>query len=310
MAKYDFTLRLVSPAFIAGTDKAHPEMRAASIRGHLRYWYRAARGASIDNAQELFKQEGKAFGSTEEGNKFTLLVLPRQPDQEDRPPSVAMLPHKSSSRDRSETKALKADLVYDLSLISRPGQPVSKHIVPSMVIWSLLGGLGRRSRRMFGAIRIQPKKGTPAQEAWYDSPKSADDLASTIREVLGQAVKADDKLKDKIPDFPTLHPSHSWVVVGKRGYESDNYQDAVIDLFRELLRKDEFRKKEQTFGYVGKSRRASTIHAQLRLVNGQLYPVLTALRSKPDRDIDWKHLASFMRAAQDYFEGETVWGGW
>jgi CRISPR type III-B/RAMP module RAMP protein Cmr1 len=316
MAKYDFTLELVSPAFIAGTDKARPEMRASSIRGHLRYWGRALLGATITDSKKLYEQESKAFGSTEEGSKFTLLVLPRSFNQEAKPVTVAMLPHKSG-RERSETKALRKDprgedLVYNLSLIWRPGQPVSGQVLTSLKIWSLLGGLGRRSRRMFGAVRIQPKKDTPAQEEWYELPKSPDELATTIRSLLSQTVKADDKLKDHTPDFPTLHPNHSWIIVGKRAYAKDDYESAVIDLFSELLRKDEFRKKEQTFGYTAgpNKRRASTVHVQLRLINGQLYPVLTALRSKPDRDIDWKHLASFMRAAEDYFESETVWGGW
>ncbi|MDW8172384.1 MAG: type III-B CRISPR module RAMP protein Cmr1 [Anaerolineae bacterium] len=307
MAKYDFTLSLVSPAFIAGTDKSKPEMRAPSIRGHLRYWYRAIRGASVDEPGDLFKQESKAFGSTEEGNKFTLLIVPKGEEEHCR---VAMLPHKSNSRERSETQALKEGQLYVLSLISRPGQSVSKPVIISMAIWSLLGGLGRRSRRMFGAVHVVPKEESPAEDLWYDTPKSVDELVGTIRDILHRDVKADDKLKDKIPDFPTLHPNHSWVIVGKEGYESDNFEGAVTEFFHELLRREDLRKKERSFGYAGAKRRASTIHAQLRLVNNQLYPVLTAFRSKPEKDIDWQHLKKFMEEAQEYFKGETVWGGW
>lgn len=304
MASYDFNLRLVSPAFIAGTDKNRPEMRATSIRGQMRYWYRAARGATLSDTVKLHEQESKVFGSTTEGSKFSLLVVPRQTEAFHR---VAMLPHKSNPRERSETAALNSGQLYDLRLVSRPNDDIKASALASLAIWSLLGGLGRRSRRMFGGVRVTAHKDSPAKELWYDAISQPEQLAQTIQTVLSQSVKSDAALNNALPAFPTLHERHAWVMVGKRGYE--DVQELVVDLFRELLRKDEFRAKEQSFGYVRPTRRAGTLHAQVRQIGELYYPVLTVLRSKPDRDIDWKHLNKFMEAAHEFFDGTTAWGG-
>jgi len=44
MKKLIFTLETITPLFLSGTDQSVVELRAASIRGHLRYWYRALLG--------------------------------------------------------------------------------------------------------------------------------------------------------------------------------------------------------------------------------------------------------------------------
>lgn len=305
MASYDFNLRLVSPAFIAGTDKNRPEMRATSIRGQMRYWYRAIKGASISDPTKLYEQESKVFGSTTEGSKFSLLVTPRKTFEEfDR---FAMLPHKSDSRERSVTAALNDGQIYDLKLVSRPNENIKTSALASLAVWSLLGGLGRRSRRMFGGVRITAKKDSPAQEQWYDAINQPEQLAQTIQTILPQCVKSDAALNNTLPTFPTLHQHHAWIMVGQRSYEDVN--DLVVDLFRELLRRSEFRAKEQSFGYVRPTRRASTLHAQVRQIGNLYYPVLTVLRSKPEKDIDWKHLNKFMDEAHKFFDGITAWGG-
>ncbi|HRF96641.1 MAG TPA: hypothetical protein PLZ51_15645, partial [Aggregatilineales bacterium] len=106
----------------------------------------------------------------------------------------------------------------------------------------------------------------------------------------------------------TLNSTHSWVIVGKNGY--DTYEDAVKELFKNLLRIPQFIAKEETFGGIS-PRRSSPLIAQVkRIGKDSYYPVLTAMRSKPDSKIDWIHLKKFMEAAQSYFNGVTVWGGW
>lgn len=304
MASYDFNLRLVSPAFIAGADKTQPEMRAPTLRGQLRYWYRAVYGAAVSDTAKLYAQEASVFGSTTEGSKFNLLVLPRK---EETVKKIAMLPHKSMAKERSETHALTDGQLYDLSLFSRPNQDVDNAVFHSLAVWSLLGGLGRRSRRMFGGVRVTAKKNSQAaQGKWYAAIETPEDLAARIGDLLTKQVNSKGEWENAVPTFPTLHPRHAWVMVGKRRY--DHHETLVIDLFRELLRKDKIRKKESSFGYVRPSRRASTLHAQMRFLGGGYYPVLTVLRSKPDGGIDWQHLNNFMVDAHEFFDGVTAWG--
>ena len=55
MQQVTFTLRTITPLFLAGADQTTAELRAPTFRGLMRYWYRAliggvveANGTSID----------------------------------------------------------------------------------------------------------------------------------------------------------------------------------------------------------------------------------------------------------------------
>ena len=54
-------------------DPRHP-VRAASVRGHLRFWWRATAGAQYSTAKKLFEEESKIWGNTEQHGKVRLEV--------------------------------------------------------------------------------------------------------------------------------------------------------------------------------------------------------------------------------------------
>lgn len=297
-----FKLKLISPAFIAGSDKNAPEMRASSVRGQLRYWLRAIIGAKSTDLAKLRELESAIFGSTAQGSAVSVRVY------RDNPAKIgefAMLPHRMNEGRRmaSHQVALNAGQLWDLELVTRPGVPMSGEALNALMVWSLLGGIGRRSRRMFGAVEIMPK----ADEGidWYHLPQSPDDFMTILKGVLGKI--ANGQAYSSIPNFPTLNPAHAWVIVCKERF--DNQEDALVALFK-LLRSDEFRLKQDTFGGIS-PRRSSPLIAQVRRVGkDNYYPILTAMRSKPDSKIDWVHLKKLMDKAGQIFNGETVWGGW
>lgn len=305
MTVYNFRLRLVSPAFIAGSDKNRPEMRAASVRGQLRYWLRALAGAYQATPGDVWQRESRVFGSTEGGSAVAVRVYRDTPAKSG---DYAMLPHRHNEgrRGLSIQKALNAGQLFDLQLVTRPGVDLPVDAFNALRLWSLLGGIGRRSRRMFGAVQIT----TEDVPGWYPTPQSPAELftliSDTLRDVIGSPSPAG------IPDFPTLHPSHAWVIVGTEPY--DTQEDLVKSLFTDLLRTDEFRAHETTFGQAMGGRRASPLIAQVRRIRidgeDRFYPVLTALRSRPDKRIRWDHLKRFMEAAEKHYSAQRVWGGW
>lgn len=299
MQKKTYTLEVISPMFSNGADpraKETLEIRATSIRGQLRYWLRAIIGAQTTNLKELWERESEVFGTTELGSKIALRVYPMSVD-EDYIERSEMLPHKNERHERSPSWAIQSEWDVTLELVARHGK-IPDEAVHALHVWALLGGLGKRSRRMFGAFALSGG-GAPT----YNSPEA---LGSAIRETLKRG-GCEVNTSPEIPRFPTLHPKHSWIIVGKRGYE--DYKDAVISLFRDLLRNNTFRPKQDSFGGA-RPRRSSPLVAQLRLINGRYYPVLTALRSKPDPRIDWNVVRDFMNTATRHFNAERVWGGW
>lgn len=301
MSIHRFSLKLISPAFLAGADKSSPEMRASSIRGQLRYWLRAIIGAKTTDLTVLRDRESAVFGSTSVGSTVSVRAYR---DKETKFKKYSMLPHKSNEREQSPQQALNEGQIWDLEMVTRPGVPLPDDALNALMAWSLLGGIGRRSRRMFGAVEIKPRP--DEQIDWYQTPESPDDFINNVRTLMTQIVNYPPHAT--IPNFPTLNQNHAWIVVGKTLY--GDYEDMVKELFRGLLRIDAFRAKEDTFGGI-RPRRSSPLIAQVRRVGKDGYfPVLTALKSQPDKTIDWTHLKKFMHAAESYFNGVTVWGGW
>ncbi len=68
MTKQTYTLEFLTPCFCAGAEPALAEVRAPSIRGRLRWWFRVLGGSRED--------EGKVFGETagDSGSASSLIV--------------------------------------------------------------------------------------------------------------------------------------------------------------------------------------------------------------------------------------------
>jgi CRISPR-associated protein Cmr1 len=299
---FPFHLYLDSPAFIAGTDKNNPEMRSASIRGQLRYWLRALLGASQTNMEKLYEQEKAIFGATDVGSKLGIQVYPLVAVSG----KVPMMPHRTEHQKQGWQYALSEEQHFELNIVTRPGVQLPNEALNALKIWSLLGGIGKRSRRMFGAVRILATAET--KNDWYPHYNSPTDLADIIKDALKKTIRVG--AIGGIPAFPTLHPDHSWVIVGKESFADG--LEANRALFG-LLRNNKFRQKSNTFGYAGREgRRASPLIAQVRQIDGEYYPILTAMRSRPDRNptVDWTHLRDFMQTATHEFSAIQVWGGW
>jgi len=63
---WTLTLKTITPMFggsatVREVDEKNP-VRAASVRGHLRFWWRATAGAQYSDPKELFKAEEEIWG--------------------------------------------------------------------------------------------------------------------------------------------------------------------------------------------------------------------------------------------------------
>lgn len=288
-----YRLKVVTPLFLYGADQRQPEVRAASVRGQLRYWFRAIEGADTPQLDRLWDEESALFGSTAGGSTVSLRVYPVGELTTGR---YAMLPHRTETKLQSPQDAIAPGQELRLEIVTRPGtDKVPPKVVKALVTWLLLGGLGKRSRRMFGALELTSLTGKLTDGS---------ELASEIERNLKTIVKYSDA--SPVPEFPILHPDYSRVIVGTSGFS--NWQDLIKDLFG-LLRSEPYRREERTFGYAMRGRRASPLIAQVRRIGDHYYPVLTAMRSKPDQDIKWPVLDQFMDDAESRWAGKTVWGG-
>lgn len=156
MTMQAYRLRLYTPLFSYGANQQVPEIRAASIRGVLHWWFRALGGT--------FEQEREIFGGISLGNNHPLarrspesaarLVL-RTSIPEFRSRNYARLPHKSGGPAAS-APAIPAGTDFELFVSWRRDEPLAgsrKKFDAALRAWMLAGSFGMRATRGAGAIQ-------------------------------------------------------------------------------------------------------------------------------------------------------------
>lgn len=183
------TYRIVTPMFLGGADPtSQAELRVPSIKGALRFWWRALMWGKVNSVEELRRREAELFGSSgKEGQSKAIIRLELH-----NPPSpipVGALLSRDGSHSVKEREPVVEDgarylgygLMEAFSNVKRntqAGQLIrsclpapfefSLHIhfkstidavqeqefVAALKLFGLCGGIGSRSRRGFGSVSL------------------------------------------------------------------------------------------------------------------------------------------------------------
>ncbi|MBZ5495737.1 MAG: type III-B CRISPR module RAMP protein Cmr1 [Acidobacteriia bacterium] len=154
--EYDITL--VTPMFGGGVipGEADPVtlIRPPTIRGQLRFWWRACRGAGFTEPPDLHQREVGVWGDTEHPSPIIVEVSLRdkgrvEPCPRSRPgyPAYALFPFQSAERGIGKG-------VHDARFMLRFTFPaeVKDDLEASIWAWMNFGGIGARTRRGCGAL--------------------------------------------------------------------------------------------------------------------------------------------------------------
>lgn len=71
----EYEMEIVTPMFLGGAEEVNRRIRSASLKGMLRFWWRAVYGPSFPSISEMKAEEDKIFGSTEYKSKVDIHVL-------------------------------------------------------------------------------------------------------------------------------------------------------------------------------------------------------------------------------------------
>ncbi|MEI6315153.1 MAG: type III-B CRISPR module RAMP protein Cmr1 [Syntrophus sp. (in: bacteria)] len=161
MEEVVFEIEAVTPMFLGGADIENgvPEFRAASIKGLLRYWYRAIYPKSLPT------DEVRIFGSTDGRSPFRLkteLIEPKFGEKGDswEGTSIAYLGYGllkiREKKTWTQRKYFHTGSKFRISFRFDTSFPQNDKIFVLRAFWalSMLGGLGSRSRRGFGSYKI------------------------------------------------------------------------------------------------------------------------------------------------------------
>jgi hypothetical protein len=137
MESREYELKLLTPCFCAGADPNKPEIRAPSIRGHLRRWH--ARLYGHNDVKSVWGGIGKGGGASK--IQLRVIVSPSESRK------TEILPHKGN--EGGYRQAQTCDFTV---LISSRDHVALEKAACVVELWSLLGGLGGRSNRAAGSI--------------------------------------------------------------------------------------------------------------------------------------------------------------
>jgi hypothetical protein len=175
-------LEFLTPCFCAGVDRTKPEVRAASIRGQLRFWTRLLY-VGADAEYILFGGiKGKLHGYADEavasGIVFRVQLL-----KSPRPRSFDLCPHDPNKGSRP---ALPPGTRFELRWFERlrhSDDRIAK-LNNVLVAWELLGGVGARTTRAAGSV--WPVDYSPAVADFMQKCKALSIPASVRVQVLEQ----------------------------------------------------------------------------------------------------------------------------
>lgn len=176
METREFEVEVVTPLFLGGANPKKAELRAASIKGALRFWWRALYGC--DEMENMKKRESEIFGSTEKkanmllrlgdtsNVKYVLENLPqglKVPVQSKRGNfqvsiieylAFGLCEYKKNQRKNIYTKEhIPAGNKFNISLLYN--KTFAEQILNSFKALVNYGGLGSHSRNGFGSIWVK-----------------------------------------------------------------------------------------------------------------------------------------------------------
>jgi len=168
-----FECETITPMFMAGADGKTPELRAPSIKGALRFWWRALNGHL--KLEELKKREGEIFGTAdEEVGRSKIIVLCKTKVIKRDTSSDRLVAHKgqpstSTSMARSTGFTVILKLVKSIEFVGKNYTFDKEKLKALFEIVSFLGGFGRRSRRANGQFFIKSCDGLKTTSYTFDN---------------------------------------------------------------------------------------------------------------------------------------------
>lgn len=168
-----YDIQVITPIFGGGTEAGVNDpvtlIRSSSIRGHLRFWWRATRGTLFNAVKDLHKREGEIWGTTECPSKVISKVKIKSPGKiypcayfpEDKNfpkfeynhPPYALFPFQGNKREGIPPSKCTANVSFELDL-TYP-QDLSLDVEAAVWAWVNFGGVGARTRRGVGALYCQ-----------------------------------------------------------------------------------------------------------------------------------------------------------
>lgn len=210
MQHVTFTLRVLTPLFLAGADQTQAELRAPTFRGLMRYWYRALVGgivgADTKYLDTVMKAETAIFGATDTGSAVSVRIsdVSNTPKEFTERTSINIggiwkatgkgyllwTMAQSGRADRGNLKPARwffpANTTFRVTLSAHSGdEEKMKQAVAAFWLLTQLGSVGSRSRRCAGSVAIV--SATETFDFRFEPPADIQELSTMLQQGINTA---------------------------------------------------------------------------------------------------------------------------
>ncbi len=173
LREWESEIRVITPLFGGGTTPRETDpvtvVRPSSIRGHLRFWWRATRGAQFGTAAKLREREDALWGSVETPSQVIVEVsdINAGPLEVCTNPAYALFPFQPNPRKGILQARARPDVAF--KLIVRHRDQDKGDVFAALWAWTNFGGIGARTRRGCGALmcKASAPKSTDLLPKWW-----------------------------------------------------------------------------------------------------------------------------------------------
>lgn len=271
MHKITFECEVITPMFLAGADGQTPELRPPSIKGAMRFWWRAMNGHL--GLEELKRQENKLFGGSDNGGNRSQMILRTRFKGELDTGKEKMVPHSQRANGMMQW-CIKKGQKYDV-IISSLNKEKIDFFKNLFVVTSYLGGIGKRVRRGMGAWKINT-----INDDRYNSSPNINDLYDSLKQISDRYTLSNDKIILSSNERMSKYPWITTIEIGKGLIRNlPHYISKKTHDFKGEYGRD----YEPSMGHTYKGRFASPIYVSIIEQERDLMPIISTLNTVPDK---------------------------
>jgi CRISPR-associated protein Cmr1 len=275
MKTITFNCEVITPMFLSGADGSTPELRPASIKGAMRFWWRAMHGHL--SLEELKKREGQIFGGTDKGMGRSCFAI-RLTSRHNIPIVQAKsVPHKGNTSASIQLET-KFEITFSIMPFKGDGFVFGIEELKSLFeLSAILGGYGKRSRRAMGCVKINSIKESIEVKQYEKNIDNSSVLTLLQKHSPHYKVQGESIF---LTYQGTMQP-YPWIRQVQVGQESDKNIPNHTSNVTHRLHGEYGQSYEPNLGHANRGRFASPVIVSV--YDNANTPIITTLNTVPDR---------------------------
>ncbi len=281
MQTITFECEIITPMFLSGADGQTPELRAPSIKGALRFWWRALNGHLP--LAELKKKEGEIFGGTGDNSSRSKIIVRVSQPKSLQTERAELVPHKPFMQQQAFQTGQSFEVHLSKMASGERDQFSMEQLKALFEVTCILGGLGKRVRRGMGSINILRVNGTSIDNQNVDLHH----LHNLIKIFSPFYTHSKDAIHFTYSGRSEKYGFIKQIQLGNSQEEKPLLR-TISDATHKVKEQSGFA-YDPSMGHASRGRYASPVYVSV--VKGSVRPIITTLNIAPDKN---EHQASLL----------------